>query len=211
MAFETYGDCVYGEGAYKGVDVAYGPNDRMFRFLPDWKAGIQFSYYQETVIAKARLLKEQRRPLLNGIKRIQTFEAWNNKINAGIEVFLKLNHARYIYMPVYVEPVLLEGNGSLNGESSVTAKTSIQYFYNLQSLTDIIMLINLATPSEGTLATLDSITGNFTINLKEPLTIDYLKEQTVLYPCMYGALERVRLTDQVDTITKYKMTIKEWY
>jgi hypothetical protein len=209
--FRWYGDCVYGTGRYKGRAPVIDPPQSAayyFSFLPNWEGGIDLSYEYRTTIEESRLNAEQRKSLVDRPYRVQKVSLLEAADYTDIQNFLESNHGRTFYVPIYSEPMLPIGSGSMAGQSAFTVPNTAE-FYNLRTYPSFVMLIDFVDQIRSEVHAVDSITD--TVLTLETAVGDFEFARCVFYPAMVAYLDAKSITDQTDTVTEMDLTLREWF
>jgi len=210
--FDVYGNCVYGEGFYKGVaaaPVVAQSVELYFGFLPNWISPVIMDYSFRTSISKSRKLKEQRKAAIDQARRQTSFRVLEWKDSPKIQMFLEENHARPIFLPVYTEPIVVSAPDNLQGQNVLTTGDLSQYF-NLDQFTDYIIIIDGLGELDAEVIELSSYTAN-EVTLAANITGAYTRGRAHIYPAMYAFITGKKMIDETDTIVDYELTFREYY
>lgn len=108
MSFTFYGDCLYGEGLYKGRPLpqpVYYDSDYRFTWLPDWGKPVTISLTYNTVIYETETKKEYRRPLLLSplFEQKAMFTFFNKESAFSFLRWLEIKHSSVIAFPDFTK------------------------------------------------------------------------------------------------------------
>lgn len=177
-------------------------NDNLFGYMPNWKNEITIKYRVETVLSKTRKLKEQRKPLMDTLKRRMNVEYLREEVDPIIiENFFKYYRTDGFYVPVYSEPIAIDETGSLLGKSSLNIENA-QYYYSYKNLTNMIMLYDLSKQIQVEKIAVSSISDTV-VSLSTNVSKNYTGETTMLFPvmkCLLDAKTFNNITDRLKTI-----------
>ena len=184
-------------------------NDNLFGYMPDWTNGVTIRYRMATVTSQTRKLKEQRKPLLDELKRRMTLEYWQDNCvdKTIIENFLKYYRSAAFYVPIPCEPITITDTGDLSGGNSLNI-TDAQYFYNYKNLTDYVMLYDLEKSVQVEKIGVISA-GDTTLGLSSNIVGSFDGAKTIVYPLMACILSSKSMGDITDTIRRYTLDFEE--
>lgn len=197
----------YGDSHYKDEgDVA--PSTGEFYFLPNWKFPVKLSYSFETPISITRRKYEQRKPLRRIPLRKETFTFTGDIDYEDVWHYLIEHHAESMTIPIYTEPCIPIGTGSLAGVNSIIVN-DISGYYNLNNLTLYVIVIDRLDIVDAEILLLNNIENGNTINLIDSITGAFPRERTVMFPIFEAYLESHRRKDNTDTMTTIEVIFKE--
>lgn len=208
----AYGSFVYGQHLYKGVVADVDPpltTEDYFVERPNWEYGVDVSYFMRTAVRQSRKLVESRKPLRGTFARTERFSVTLKGDDAqDFEHFIEEKHAGIFYIPIFTEPSHPSGSGSLIGLSQFTVTDDLDQFYNLNELTQFVMLIDLLDQVITEVIPYASNTDT-DILLDANIAGAFQKETTVVFPCMVAYLSKVSIADRTDDTIEIEMTYKE--
>jgi|GEM_PF-5028204 len=197
----------YGDSHYKDEgDVA--PSIGEFYFMPDWNYPVKLSYSFETPISITRRKYEQRKPLRRIPLREETFTYTGNNNYEDVWNYLVEHHAEKMTIPIFTEPCLPVGTGSLAGLNSIEVN-NIAGYYNLKNMTIYVIIIDKLDLIGAEILLIDNVENDNTINLIDCITGEFPRERTVIYPIFEAYLKSHRRIDNTDTMTTIELTFKE--
>lgn len=184
--------------------------DDLFGYLPNWSTIPLVKYSMNTVISETRKLKEQRKPLLDTLKRKITLSyLFQNTDNTIIENFFKYYRTGGFYIPCYWEPIFITTAGDLTGKLNLTTANT-EYFYNYQNLTTKIMLYDLAKNIQVEKLTISAIT-NTDIDFTTNIINGFDGLQTVLFPLIWCNLESKNIINVTDNVKTFVFDFTELF
>lgn len=208
--FDTYGECAYGDGTYKGV--AYTAEipftaTRYVLFLPDWRTPIEVEYEQDSSVTETDQNKEYRVSLMNRPLIRQRVLISHNEYYARIENWLRLRHGTAFYAPLYVEPVLFSGSGSMVGQTVLPTSTDLSEYWLLNNHASYFFVLD-RDELTGQVAELSSVAAN-QVTLAEQISEGLTFETAIGFPAFTALLEREQMRDVTDEFTDFQLTFKE--
>jgi len=170
----------------------------------NWADVFSVLYGFETLVTISKKLHEQRAQVLPEMRRMVTISLLER--NPYLRNYLKRALNTVIAIPISSEPILLNMTGSLQGLSSLTAASEVEYYYNLRHLTDIMAIIN-GTSVE--VRQVLSVSGK-TISLDKGIVNNWNAEDVICYPLMTGFIEALKFDDYTAEVWKSNLQINEY-
>ena len=181
----------------------------LFDFEPNWNCEPKVTYSFLTVIAKAKLMTEQRKALLPAIKRSESFTV-DIAVNAArVQNVLQAGNSVPFYLPIFTEALIPTATGNLNALTTITVQ-SFSSYYNLNNLTTYLMLIDLTRTEISEIVTVGSLV-NPDLNLTTGVVGTFPAKTTVIYPIMFAACNNKQITDITDKVISYDLNFTEFY
>jgi hypothetical protein len=208
--FDTYGECRYGDGWYKGVrpEVEVPLNaTRYILFMPDWRKAVSVEYEQMSSVTESDENKEYRVALMSRPLITEKVLISHNEFQARIENWLRLRHGTPFYCPLYVEPVEFSGNGSMVGQTTLSTTTDLSEYWYLNSHARFFFVLD-RDEEVGQVAELSSVGPNQVL-LSEQITESMTFERAVGFPAFTGLLKGERMKDITGTLTDFELTLQE--
>jgi hypothetical protein len=207
-----YGDSDYGLYLYKGVppvsDIPLSSNN-VLAFLPNWAQAVQVQYLFETVIGQTRRFIEQRKAALPRPRRTLSFLVQESKETTRVEMFLREKHSDFFYVPVYSEPLVPVGAGSMVGLSTVTVPSTVN-LYSLNNLTSFVVLIDIKDPTLREVIPLTTV-GGTTLILANTVAGAFDFARTRIFPAMVAYIESKTFADNTAELAGYTIKCTEKY
>jgi len=209
-----YGDSFYkDEASGKNGEGWYNP-DTTFTFLPNWLFPVKLSYEYNTVISATRRKYEQRKPLRSQLnpQRKHIFTVTEQAVGSErVWNYLISLHADSQAVPIFSEPCLPSGSGSLAGVSVVGVVNPIESYYNLRQLTEFVAVIDRLEEIDTEVIYLDSITAaDREINLDAAIVGAFQREHTVLFPVFQAYLTGNNRDDITDSVANIRIEFTEF-
>ena len=157
-------------------------------FEPNWDSEPELSYGFLTAIQGTPYFKEQRRPMVPTLSRIQSckFTFIDEAMQRARNVLL-YGAPRLCYVPIYSEPI--QAAAVTQGASAITASTDITYYWNLQNCGYAVILDFLTGQSEA--VAVASVAGQV-INLTGAIVQVWDAATCVIYPAFPGKISAVK-------------------
>jgi len=211
-----YGDCVYGLELYKGVPETPEGTTELFSYEPNWDASIQMRYRFNTRIATARLLQEQRKPLLDKPMRTEKFSILDERpvFNTKMINYLKKNHAKQMLVPLFTEPCMVDTSRhsqSLQNETFIYIdQTDLTYtrYFNLWNYTSMVILIDFSETIKSELKWINYL-GPLGIQFGSGVNANFQRGTTVIYPIFEAILKAKDISDPTDEVTIFNLSFEE--
>lgn len=208
--FDTYGECDYGDGWYKGVrpEIEIPLNaTRYILFLPDWRKRINVEYEQMGSVTESDENKEYRVALMDRPLVTEKVLISHDEYFARIENWLRLRHGTPFYCPLYVEPVLFTGTGSMVGQTTLPTSTDLTNYWYLNSHARFFFVLD-RDEEVGEVAAIASVGANEVV-LEEQITEDLTFENAVGFSAFTGLLEGAAMKDVTSRLTDFELTLQE--
>lgn len=208
--FDTYGECSYGAGTYKGV--AYTNEvpleaTRYVLFLPDWRTPVEVEYEQMASVTESDQNQEYRAALMNRPLITEKVLISHAEYFARIEHWLRLRHGTAFYAPLYVEPVLFSGSGSMIGATTLNTSTDLSNYWYLNTHASFFFVLDRGEEI-GEVAEISSVSAN-QIVLSEALTESLTYKGAVGFPAFTALLRGERMADRTNRFTDFTLTFEE--
>jgi hypothetical protein len=157
-------------------------------FEPNWDSEPELSYGFLTAIQGTPYFKEQRRPMVPTLSRIQSckFTFIDEAMQRARNVLL-YGAPRLCYVPIYSEPI--QAAAVTQGASAITASTDITYYWNLQNCDYAVILDFLTGQSEAVVVA--SVAGQV-ITLTGAIVQAWDAATCVIYPAFPGKISAVK-------------------
>lgn len=180
-----------------------------FPYEPKWAHGVKISYNFSTVVTRAKTHKEQRRPLQHKMFREQSaqYVFLDYLESTKAQNTLAYGHGKVLGIPIYTE--IIVPTSTLLGATVITTSTTLSELWNLQNLTDFILIIDSAGLYE--LKEIDSI-GSSSITVTRAIEIACDKDTSLIYPIFLSSLESCKFTHHSGynpEISEYQANFKE--
>lgn len=208
--FDTYGECSYGDGWYKGVAPTLDiPLDatRYILFLPDWRKQVSVEYEQLSSVTESDENKEYRTSLMSRPLITEKVLISHDQYHARIENWLRLRHGTPFYCPLYVEPVLFSGSGSMMGQTVLPTSTDLSEYWYLNEHATFFFILDRGEEM-GHVAEIDSVSAN-QITLKEQITEPLTFGRAVGFSAFTGLLKGELMKDITSRLTDFELTLQE--
>lgn len=177
-----------------------------FPFAANWGNNVTLDYEYLTSIYTAPTTHEQRRSIVDSVKRYESFSCSLSRIQAQtFDNLYRKGAYRYIGVPIY--PEVFTTTGTITGATSITVTEDITYFYNLQNHCTQILIVNhdtleaeikIITLIEGQVITLDiEVAGTFT------------PANTTMYPIFIGMLSGYNYRNLTDSVLVASVSFTE--
>jgi len=208
--FDTYGECAYGDGKYKGV--AYTDEiplnaTRYILFLPDWKTAVRVEYAVDSSVTESDQNKEYRATLMDRPLITESVIISHHKYHARIENWLRLRHGTGFYAPLYVEPVLFSGSGSMVGATVLNTSTDLSSYWYLNTHASYFFILDRGEEI-GEVAAIASVAAGV-VTLDEAITENLTYENAVGFPAFTGLLSALKMRDITGRMTDFNLTLQE--
>lgn len=208
--FDTYGECSYGDGWYKGVRPEIEiplVATRYILFLPDWRKQVSVEYEQMSSVTESDENKEYRTSLMSRPLITEKVLISHNEFQARIENWLRLRHGTPFYCPLYVEPVEFSGTGSMIGQTVLPAQTDLADYWYLQTHAAFFFVLDRGE-EVGEVAEIDSVSDTQVV-LKEQISAALTFENAVGFAAFTGLLKGEKMKDITGTLTDFELTLQE--
>lgn len=172
----------------------------------DWSSTYGIDYKYETVISATRTLYEQRRQLFNRCRREIHLKGYVNNY-AKANNYIRYSIDKPAIVAIYSEPMRLVTSGSLQGLTTISIYEDITYYWNLQNLSDMIVIINKNTRASE-VCELSSISGNDII-LSGAIENNWDASSVVLYPVALMYVDQSEFSSITDTIADCNLKYRE--
>lgn len=181
-----------------------------FPHEPNWSGGIKLAYNFQTVVTRARTHKEQRRPMLDRMFREEsaTFVFLDYLEATKAQNRLAYGHGKVLGIPIYTEPII--PSSGLFGNTVISTLTSLAYLWNLQNLTDFVIIIDFVNYLYE-VKELQAIGVN-SLTFKKMVSVNLDKDSSTIYPIFLSSLESMKFTHHSGydpEISEYQATFKE--
>lgn len=184
----------------------------LFEYLPNWKYPVTFENKFIVPISMTEKYVEQRKAFSTTPQRKQKYTITTNVNAEKIWNLLKYFRDKNFYIPIVIEPILTTGSGSLIGQTTIDTTTILTYHYNLQYLTNYVVLIDMNGVLDAEYYEYDAYaTNEVLLNEDGPIIGNFQKGQTVIYPLMPVYMVGKRKTDITDKLTKIEIEVEEYY
>jgi len=208
--FDTYGECAYGDGWYKGIapelDIPLNAT-RYVLFMPDWRKEVSVEYEQMSSVTESDENKEYRASLMSRPLITEKVLISHHVYHARIENWLRLRHGTPFYCPLYVEPVEFSGTGSMVGQTTLPTTTDLSNYWYLNNHASFFFVLD-RDEEVGQVAELTNVGPNQVL-LTEQITENLTFENTVGFPAFTGLLRGEKMTDITGRLTDFELTLQE--
>lgn len=208
--FDTYGECRYGDGWYKGVRPEVKVPlvaTRYILFMPDWRKQVSVEYEQMSSVTESDMNKEYRVALMDRPLVTEKVLISHNVFQARIENWLRLRHGTPFYCPQYVEPVQFSGSGSMVGQTTLPTTTDLSEYWYLTTHARFFFVLD-RDEEVGQVAEIDSVSANQVV-LKEQITENLTFQNAVGFPAFTGLLKGEKMKDITGRLTDFELTLQE--
>jgi len=174
---------------------------------PDWGQSIKTELSFETVLARNRFFKEQRRPLLDTPVRTVRLSAWSKGLDAQkVKQKLTYGHDKVFGVPIYSEPCY--PTGTITGQTVINMTNDLTKFWNLNNLCVHVMIVDHeALVSE--IKEVDSVGAN-SVTLVRSVTETFVAARTVVYPMFMAVLDSLTFKDETDDTSYVDVAFEEY-
>ena len=179
-----------------------------FHLLPNWKYAVSLKFGFKTVLARARYGAEQRKPLMKLPMRTHRFTVTTKEYHQLIWNYLISIHSNNINIPIFTEPCIPSGSGSLYGESTINLN-DITHYYNMQNMASYIAIIDRRNIITSQIYELSTV-GNDSIVLTTAIGSAFQQKTTVIFPVFECYLTNKSRTDITDKMTKIDLEFTEF-
>jgi hypothetical protein len=178
-----------------------------FVYDPDYKSRLEHTLEFETVISRAKRLKEQRRPLRE-----------NMLVHTDVEVFVQDifaqhfdNTMRYgkgfvFGVPVYFEQIY--PTSALTGQSTFTVSNDLTKLWMLNKKAQYIILINNSTLA-GEIKEISSVAAG-SITLVNAIQETFDLSDVAVYPAIFSYIISLSLSQKTDSFAVNRVGFKEF-
>jgi len=183
-----------------------GTRVQPFPFDIQWATDVKLTYKMETVIDTTKRLIEQRRPMLPRFYRDESFDFFAQETEAQkLTNVLSFAHNKVIGVPVYAEGMTTTTD--IQGAATLDIIEDIGDYFNLQSLTENIILLDYAS-GIATIKVLSSIGGG-SLTFTSEITEAFDKATTLIFPVMLAYIDSVAPKHKTPTLTEVSLNFKE--
>jgi len=177
-----------------------------FPFPANWKNGVNISYGYNTSIYSSPTTHEQRRAIVDKVKRDCSFNVLLSKVQAQkFENLLRVGAGRYFGVPIYNE--IFTTDSVITGQNSIIANEDISDFYNLNNNCDQLIIVDHST-STAEIKIISEVSGQ-TITFSQDVVKSFTPNITTIYPIFIGTLDGYNFKNVTDTVISTSVSFKE--
>lgn len=180
-----------------------------FNFPINWEKEYRFTVEWVTVIQDSKHKREQRRPIRGSEFRKTDLSILVDSVDTSDLLYHWLDFAktRIIATPIYQEAMFISTD-IFEGVLTFTVDTDLTNFTYVEE-TPYIVIVNHDT-LKAEIKVVESIDiGTGTINLLNPLTRDFNKNEVVVYPTYFSTVRDASYTVHNDTVAEVKLSFQE--
>jgi len=178
-----------------------------FVYDPDYKSRLAHTIEFETIIARAKRLKEQRRPLRENMLVHTDVEIFAQDIDAQhFENTMRYGKGFVFAVPIYFEQIY--PSTTLTGQLSFSTSNDLTKFWMLNNKAQYIIIINTSTLVGETKEISSVASGSITLEntINETFDLNYV----AVYPAIFSYIQTLKMAQKTDSLAVNRIGFKEF-
>lgn len=177
-----------------------------FPFPANWNDRVNIDYGYETSIYSAPTTHEQRRSVVNSVRRELTCSCLVTGLQAqAFENLYRKGAYRYFGVPVY--PEAFTTNTTITGQTSIVANEDLTYMYNLQNYCTQVVIVD-HTNLTAEIKLIESVAGQ-TVTFDIEVENTFTPANTTIYPIFIGMLRSYNFKNITDRVVRANVSFVE--